>query len=90
MAMKYMAGISIPFHFLMLAPIILLMSMLVNVVVSLSTNLPDPEQVAQNTWTVKIWKEETEGLKGVVWYKNFRVLSLLLVLACFAMYFYFM
>ena len=90
MAVKYLAGVTIPFHFLMLAPIIMVLSMLVNVAVSLSTPEPDPEQVAKNTWTVKIWHEESEELKGVVWYKNFRVLSLLLVLACFAMYFYFM
>jgi len=89
MAVKYLAGITIPLHFLMLAPIVMVLSVLVNVIVSLSTHLPDPEKVAKNTWTVKIWKEESEELRGVVWYKNFRVLSLLLVLACFAMYFYF-
>ncbi|HOI50557.1 MAG TPA: sodium transporter, partial [Prolixibacteraceae bacterium] len=61
-------------------------SMLVNVLVSLKTHLPDPEKVNNNTWSTKIWKEESEELRGVVWYKNFRVLSLLLVLACFAIY----
>lgn len=89
MSAKYLAGMNIPLHFLMLAPIIMGLSMLVNVVVSLSTHLPDQEKVDKNTWSVKIWKEESEELKGVAWYKNFRVLSLLLVLACFAMYAYF-
>ena len=90
MAVKYMFGVTIPIHFLMLAPVIMGLSILVNVVVSLLTELPDPEKVANNTWTVKIWKEESEELKGVVWYKNFRVLAGMLVVACFAMYFYFM
>jgi len=89
MAAKYIAGVNIPLHFLMLAPIVMGLSILVNVAVSLNSHLPDPDQVEKNTWTVKIWKEESRELKGVVWYKNFRVLSLLLVLACFSMYFYF-
>jgi solute:Na+ symporter, SSS family len=90
MATKYLLGVSIPLHFLLLAPIIMVLSILVNVVVSLSTEEPDADKVANNTWTVKIWKEESAELKGVVWYKNFRVLAGLLVLACFGMYLYFM
>lgn len=89
MAVKYLAGITIPLHFLMLAPILMGFSILVNILVSLATHLPDQEKVDNNTWTIKIWKEESEELKGVVWYKNFRVLSFLLVVACFLMYFYF-
>ena len=89
MIVKYVVGISIPFHFLMLAPIIMAVSMLINVIVSLNSHLPDQEKVRQNTWTVKIWKEESEELRGVVWYKNFRVQAGLLVIACFTMYFFF-
>ncbi|MBP7462895.1 MAG: sodium:solute symporter [Bacteroidales bacterium] len=89
MSAKYLAGMDIPLHFLMLAPIIMGLSMMVNVVISLSTHLPDQEKVDKNTWSIKIWKEENDNLKGIVWYKNFRVLSLLLVLACFAMYAFF-
>jgi SSS family solute:Na+ symporter len=89
MAVKYLAGITIPLHFLMVAPMVMVLSMLVNVVVSLTSHLPDAEKVAKNTWTIRIWKEESRELKGIVWYKNFRVLSLLLVLACFVMYFCF-
>jgi len=89
MAAKYLIGITIPVHFLLMAPVIMVLSMLVNVLVSLKTHLPDPEKVNNNTWSTKIWKEESEELRGVVWYKNFRVLSLLLVLACFAIYLFF-
>ena len=86
MVSKYVMDITIPYHFLLIAPVVMLFSMLVNIVVSFMTEEPDAEKVAQNTWTVKIWKEETEELKGVPWFKNYRVLSLLLVVACFAMY----
>jgi len=89
MVMKYLAGVAIPLHFLMLAPIVMALSILVNMIVSLTSHLPDSAKVEKNTWTVQVWRDESLELKGVVWYKNFRVLSLLLVLACFALYFYF-
>lgn len=89
MVFKYAVGIALPYHFLLIAPFVMLFSMLVNVVISLMSALPDADKVGQNTWTVSLWREETEALKGVAWYKNFRVLSLLLVLACFVMYFIF-
>lgn len=89
MISKYGLDIVIPYHFLLIAPVVMIFSMSINVIVSLLTRLPDPEKVAKNTWTIKIWHEETEELKGIVWYKNFRVLSLLLVIACFTMYFIF-
>lgn len=89
MAVKYLAGVTIPLHFLMLAPMVMALSVLVNVVVSLSSHLPDPEKVAKNTWTRQVWRDESRELKGVPWYKNFRVLSLLLVVACFVVYLYF-
>ena len=89
MITKYLIGITVPLHFLLLAPIIMVVSILINVIVSLNSPLPDQDKVRQNTWTVKIWKEESEELRGVVWYKNFRVQAGLLVLACFTMYFFF-
>ncbi|MBK3516219.1 sodium:solute symporter [Carboxylicivirga marina] len=89
MITKYVLGMDIQLHFLLLAPIILVLSVLVNVIVSLMSHMPDEDKVKQNTWTLDIWKQETEELKNVVFYKNFRVLSLLLVMACFTMYFIF-
>jgi SSS family solute:Na+ symporter len=86
MIIKYIIGIEIGLHFLILAPIVLAISALVNVLVSLLTAIPDQEQVNANTWTRKIWIEESKELEGVVWHKNFRVLSGLLIIACFLMY----
>ncbi|OWW24673.1 sodium transporter [Zobellia sp. OII3] len=89
MIVKYAMNVSVPYHFLLIAPLIMVLSVTVNVLVSLLTPRPDQEKVLKNTWTLKIWKEETKALKGVVWYKNHRFLSLLLVMACFFMYFIF-
>ena len=86
MITKYVLDLTIPYHFLLIAPIVMLLSIGVNILVSYSTGQPSPEKVAQNTWTLQIWREETKALKGLVWYKNFRVLSVLLVIACFLMY----
>ncbi|WP_068475013.1 sodium:solute symporter [Saccharicrinis aurantiacus] len=86
MIAKYVFDMPIGLHFLLLAPIVLVISVLVNVVVSLMTPPPNPVQVAANTWTKQVWIDETKELKGVVWYKNFRIISLGLVIACFVMY----
>lgn len=86
MLSKYILGIDIGLHFLVLAPIVLLISVLVNVLVSRLTALPEREKVEKNTWSRKIWIEESKELEGIAWYKNFRVLSVLLIIACFVMY----
>lgn len=48
------------------------------VILALSARMaaaPDPEKVAAHTWRPRMWREETERLRGVVWYRNHRVLS---------------
>ena len=86
MFVKYILGIEIGLHFLIIAPIVLAISALVNVFVSMLTAFPDQDKVNANTWSRKIWIEESKELEGVVWYKNFRVLSVILIVACFVMY----
>ena len=86
MTIKYILGIEIGMHFLLLAPIVLIISAFVNVLVSLFTAMPNQEQVNANTWNREIWKEESKELENVVWYKNFRVLSWFLITACLLMY----
>lgn len=86
MTIKYILGIEIGIHFLILAPIVLVISALVNVLVSLLTAIPNQQQVNTYTWNREIWKEESKELENVVWYKNFRVLSLFLITACLLMY----
>ncbi|HKM93404.1 MAG TPA: sodium:solute symporter [Prolixibacteraceae bacterium] len=89
MALKYIVKVDMNIHFLLLAPMILVFSVVVNILISLCSQKPDPLKVAENTWTTKTWRDETIELKGTKWYKNHRILSAILVLACFAMYFMF-
>src|SRR5690554_766338 len=89
MIIKYILMIEVNIHFLLLAPVLLIISGMVTIVVSFNTQKPLAEKVDSYTWTKKIWKEESQELQGVIWYKNFRILSILLVLACFMMYFIF-
>lgn len=86
MTLKYVLNVEINIHFLLLAPVLLIISLVVSIIVSLATAPPPPGKVAENTWTKQIWIDETKELKGIVWYKNFRVQAILLVIACFVMY----
>lgn len=89
MFLKYALHIEIGLHFLLLAPIVMLFSLLVNLVVSLMTAPPEPEKVEKNTWTRQIWRDETKELEGTKWYRNFRFQAFLLMLLCFGMYYFF-
>ncbi|UAB83165.1 sodium/solute symporter [Zunongwangia sp. SCSIO 43204] len=86
MIMKYILNFELELHFLLLAPILLILSLIITVVVSLSTQPPSEEKIKDNTWTVQIWRDETKEMKGVVWYKNYRFQVVVLILACFGMY----
>jgi SSS family solute:Na+ symporter len=68
-------------HFLYVAPVVFSISAAVIVVVSLLTKAEDYSKIKRYIWSVSIFREETEELKGVPWYMNFRILSILLVAA---------
>lgn len=86
MSWKYIFKEDIGLHFLILAPIVLAFSVLVNVFVSLAGKRPENIKVEEYTYSLKIWQQETLELKGVKWYNNFRILSMLLVAACLLMF----
>ena len=86
MTLKFGFDISVPIHFLMWAPILLIMSSVVNVIVSLSTAKPDETKVAENTWNVKLLTDDYKEHKSTPWYKNFYVLAILLVIAALVEY----
>lgn len=65
-------------HFLYVAPILFVVCVLILVIGSLATAPPDANKVAELTWTLKFYQAETEELKGLPWFKNYRVLSLIL------------
>ena len=66
-------------HFLDRTVILFLLCLGVNVVVSLATGLPDEEKVANYTWSVNLFKEESASLRGTPWYLNYRILSIILL-----------
>ncbi|APU67654.1 MULTISPECIES: sodium:solute symporter [Christiangramia] len=86
MLLKYLLHIELGLHFLLLAPILLIISTTITIVVSLLTEPPPKDKVMENTWTKNIWKQESKELEGIVWYKNFRFQVVVLILACFGMY----
>ena len=86
MTLKFGFDIKVPIHFLMWAPILLLLSSLVNVVVSYSTGKPDAVKVAENTWNKKLLTDDFNEQKSTPWYKNFYMLSILLVIAAIIEY----
>lgn len=72
-------------HFLYLAPLLLVISLVALVVVSLATEKPDEEVVRALTWSPAILAEETPALARLAWYKNYRYQSaaMLVLIAMF-------
>ena len=67
-------------HFLHKAPIIMVGCMLVAALVSLATPPPAEEKVKDMVYSRKIFRDETLELQGLPWYKNFRILSIILLI----------
>lgn len=86
MVFKFGFGIVVPIHFLMWAPILLVMSSIVNVIVSLSTAKPDATKVAENTWYKQLLTDDFKEQRNTPWFKNFYVLAFLLVIAAIIEY----
>ncbi len=66
-------------HFLMMAFMMWLICMAIHIVVSLATAPPTEEQVNELTWNSKLFKAETEELKDLPWYQNYRYLAIILL-----------
>ncbi|NAS13778.1 sodium:solute symporter [Poritiphilus flavus] len=67
------------FHFLAKANLLFVLSLLVHIVVSLASGLPDSQKVAEYTYKKRLFTEETEELKVLPWYKNYRYLAIILL-----------
>jgi SSS family solute:Na+ symporter len=76
-------------QFLNKAPLLLLICMGVHVGVSLATAKPPTDKVENMTWSRKIFREETIELNGLPWYKNYRYLSIILLLLTASIVFWF-
>ncbi|MBS1261633.1 MAG: Sodium/glucose cotransporter [Calditrichaeota bacterium] len=70
-------------HFLYVAGILFVFSTVVLFAVSLVTAPPSEQVVREYTWSKRIFRQETRELRGLPWYANYRVLSVIL-LACTA------
>lgn len=66
-------------HFLHQVPILFVICALSNIVISNLTDPPAPEKVDGLIWTKKLYNEETEELKSKIWYENYRILSVILM-----------
>ncbi|MEJ2161781.1 MAG: sodium:solute symporter [Robiginitalea sp.] len=67
------------FHFLAKANILFLISVLIHIGVSLSTSKPDAKKVAEYTYKKELFTSETEELRALPWYQNYRYLALILL-----------
>jgi len=73
------AGI-INIHFLYIAPILFVVCTLLIIIGSLITQPPDQKKVNELTWSIAFYKSETDELRSLPWYKNYRILSFILTI----------
>lgn len=73
--------ISVPF--LYIPGILLLASGLVLVFMSRAQPAPDMAQIADVTWTPSLWRQDTEELKALPWWQNYRIQGAILVALTF-------
>ncbi|MBW3468122.1 sodium:solute symporter [Arthrospiribacter ruber] len=76
------AGIS-QWHFLHTAPLLFLVCSFIYVCVSLAGSEPSKEKIDEYTWKNTIYTDETASLRALPWYKNFRILSIFLLILTF-------
>jgi SSS family solute:Na+ symporter len=67
-------------HFLHMAFFLMVICASIHIFVSLATAPPSLEKTEQYTWNKKIFTAETEELKALPWYKNYRILAILLLI----------
>jgi len=68
-------------HFLHQTFLLFSICVIVEVIVSLATELPPADKVRDYTWRREMISAETEELRSLPWYKNYRILSALLLIA---------
>lgn len=76
-------------HFLMMAFLLFISCLIVHIVVSLLTEAPDEIKTTSLTWNKKLIAEETEELKHLPWYQNYRYLALILFIITAMLVIYF-
>ncbi len=67
-------------HFLAMTVYLFIACVLVHVLVSLNTPAPDAKQIENFIYKSSMFTEESAELKSLPWYKNYRILAILLLL----------
>ena len=67
-------------NFLYVAPLLFMVALGIIIPVSLATTPPSSDVVERFVWNPSFYREETRALAGVPWFRNYRVLSVLLLL----------
>ncbi len=67
-------------HFLHQAFILFIIALMVIVGISLATAPPEQEKIQNFVYTRKVFDEDTASLKGLVWYKNYRIIGMILLI----------
>lgn len=67
-------------HFLLQVPLLCATCVISNIVISNMTAPPPPEKTDGLIWTKQMYQEETLDLEGLEWYKNYRTLSIILLI----------
>lgn len=74
-----MAAQPLGLHFLLVAPLLFVLSGVTMIVASLTAPAPAAAQVDALLWTPAAYRAETESMQGLPWWQNYRVQSLLLL-----------
>jgi SSS family solute:Na+ symporter len=78
---------SIPF--LIKAPIIFFTCLSITYIVSINGKVKTEKELEGLVWTPNLYREETLEMKGLKWYNNYRILSVLLLVATFTVVYIF-
>jgi SSS family solute:Na+ symporter len=76
-------------HFLVKAPLLLVLCATVQIAVSLATAPPPAVKTDHFTWSKAYYDADSAALAGIPWFKNYRVLAILLLVLTFAVVFYY-
>ncbi|MEW7293076.1 sodium:solute symporter [Aquimarina sp. 2304DJ70-9] len=68
-------------HFLAKATWLFIICVTIHVVVSLMTKPQSEQQIKEYTYKKEMFAEESKDLAGLPWYKNYRILSVILLIA---------
>lgn len=67
-------------HFLYVAPVLFVLSLVILIGVSMATAPPSAAAVDRYVWRPSFFREETAELAGRPWFANYRILSIILLL----------